>query len=352
MEQRSGNFEQNRADPPNLVPAASASGQSGDQEKASSSNSAGNREGSPPGPAGWKRVTGPGWITAIATLLIFVTTATYTYYAKKQWATMQAQLDQMASQLPELQRAANAAEKSAVTAENALKSGDQTTTSTLAQMAIQSKAMRNAAKAMKEQVAGIKDSNRINRDALISVQRAFITVPGLDERLNALDPSETNWMWDVSARIENSGATAAVHVVHNFITAPRIDEPDDDAFVGKNSANDYGETIGPKATGFSARLQVPHFIIKSLSAHRITDKKLFLWGWIIYRDTFEGTPPHLTEFCEQFNRAIHKSAGDLAWTWQTEHCATHNCIDEYCPDYRQIVQAAYPDPSRKSREPN
>lgn len=325
----------------------------------SSDDSADGRKERPPGPAGWKRVTGPDWITAIAALLIFVTMASYTYYARKQSESMQAQLDQVAKQLAELQRAARAAEKSAAAAENALKSGNQATTSTLAQMAIQSKiqnkiqnkAMQDAAEAMKGEFAEIKESNRVNRDALISVQRAFITVPGLEERLNALDPSELNWMWDVRARIENSGATAAMKVVHSFIAAPRIDEPDEDAFIGKKTANDYGETIGPKATGFSARLQVPHFVIKALSTpDRTTNQELFLWGWITYRDTFEDTSPHLTEFCERFTRAIHKS--ELAWTWQTEHCSTHNCIDQNCPDYRQLIQAAYPNPSRQSKEPD
>lgn len=35
-----------------------------------------------------KRWTGPDWVTAIATVMIFLTTAVYTYYARKQWQEM------------------------------------------------------------------------------------------------------------------------------------------------------------------------------------------------------------------------------------------------------------------------
>jgi hypothetical protein len=37
-----------------------------------------------------KQWTGPDWVTAIATVMIFITTAVYTYYARRQWQEMKA----------------------------------------------------------------------------------------------------------------------------------------------------------------------------------------------------------------------------------------------------------------------
>jgi hypothetical protein len=54
-------------------------------------------------PLWWKAMSGPDWITAIATVMIFFATALYVYYAKKQWKTMDAQLGVMSSQLKEIQ---------------------------------------------------------------------------------------------------------------------------------------------------------------------------------------------------------------------------------------------------------
>jgi hypothetical protein len=52
------------------------------------------------------------WMTA-ATVVIAATTIFYTYYARKQWVSMDAQLAEIRRQYPELQRTANAAKESA-----------------------------------------------------------------------------------------------------------------------------------------------------------------------------------------------------------------------------------------------
>jgi hypothetical protein len=47
----------------------------------------------------WKPLTGPDWVTAIATAMIFLATAVYVYYARKQWSVMSDQLSTMNGQL-------------------------------------------------------------------------------------------------------------------------------------------------------------------------------------------------------------------------------------------------------------
>ena len=67
---------------------------------------------------GWKTIWGfldrhNGSIGAIATVAIVVLTVFYVNYSRRQWQTMQGQLDQMKQQLPELQRSAKASEDGA-----------------------------------------------------------------------------------------------------------------------------------------------------------------------------------------------------------------------------------------------
>jgi hypothetical protein len=54
--------------------------------------------------------------------------------------------------------------------------------------------------------------------------------------------------------------------------------------------------IGPKATRYSHRLQIP---IEVLEKVRRSEGRLFIWGWVQYRDAFEGTPVHATKICNE-----------------------------------------------------
>ena len=54
-----------------------------------------------------------GAVAAVATLAIMMLTAVYARYSRHQWQVMDGQLEQMRNQLPELQKAANAAKESA-----------------------------------------------------------------------------------------------------------------------------------------------------------------------------------------------------------------------------------------------
>jgi hypothetical protein len=66
--------------------------------------------------ARWFRRRDASFWTAWATILIFATTAIYTYYAMRQWSVMRDQLRQMTLQLPALQAAANGTLEGAHTA--------------------------------------------------------------------------------------------------------------------------------------------------------------------------------------------------------------------------------------------
>lgn len=73
----------------------------------------------------FKLMTGPDWVTAIATVMIFLATATYVWYARRQWqamsgqlTAMQGQLTEMKSQSPQLQKSADAAKTAADAAQS------------------------------------------------------------------------------------------------------------------------------------------------------------------------------------------------------------------------------------------
>ena len=65
-------------------------------------------------------------------------------------------------------------------------------------------------------------------------------------------------------------------------------------------------------------------------------RHLYFWGWVAYRDIFEDSNPHLTEFCNE----LTISEGDITTGEKVRFlqvsCGTHNCADEECRDYAEV----------------
>jgi len=107
-------------------------------------------------------------------------------------------------------------------------------------------------------------------------------------------------------------------------------------------------TIGPK----SKQAVTPVFLDESFifgtdlgdklekflpSAHPRSD--LYFWGWMAYRDVFSDTKPHITEFCRHLD-TVRTAGGELALAFDFGYCDQHNCTDEHCPDYEDIIKLA------------
>jgi hypothetical protein len=79
--------------------------------------------------------------------------------------------------------------------------------------------------------------------------------------------------------------------------------------------------------------------------------KWYFFGWLVYRDIFQGTPTHVMEFCRVKERSVREGnppQPHLDW----EFCERHNCADEQCADYKEIINLdALKEPRRPVTKP-
>jgi hypothetical protein len=145
-----------------------------------------------------------------------------------------------------------------------------------------------------------KDAANTSREALVKSQRAFVRSVGFP------------WFWrpdidrvgrdfyDITPNIENAGATPTVDmkIVVNYALR-NTPLPDDFDFP-------YVIEPGDSIIG-------PHQIIGTNNALIVDDdlvsvqngtKFFYMWGTITYRDVFDRTPVHITEYCTQITRVL------------------------------------------------
>lgn len=194
------------------------------------------------------------------------------------------------------------------------------------------------------QLNAMLDANKINRQSLESVQRAYLTMRALEPRPVVDEGKLAGWV--VEAAFDNSGSTTAQDVRHSVGTnLLGFDEPDEQGFIGPNVTSP--EYVGPKAPySVTSPVPFPENLVPQISkpgwSPPADKRRIFFWGWAAYRDVFPNTRPHITEFCMRVNGVIERSPQNQGWIMLTTSCRAHNCTDEYCPDYSEVVQKAYP----------
>lgn len=187
----------------------------------------------------------------------------------------------------------------------------------------------------------MRESNRINRDALITAQGALVTFSSF-RTLRFVDASPNEHYWVVSPIFENTGTTAATEVIDytNMDRLPK--EPDESQF--KGDAGPFRITyIGARQQqGLTPiRKPEPFIMTEELGPNfkiplpaQPADKPLFIWGWVGYRDIFDT--PHITEFCSIF-RGMALKLDRTEFSWNLDQCNNHYCIDKACPDFEDLV---------------
>lgn len=194
----------------------------------------------------------------------------------------------------------------------------------------------------------LRRSNEINREALESVQRAFVAYHGIEER-RAKQGNRV--FWEFQPTYENSGATPALDVINLFSIGEGSGELAEQEFkIGRQTLPISKwpiSTIAPRSTQSVARQFLEEsyifgtFLGDDLSefpnAHPKPD--LYFWGWMVYRDVFRQTKRHLTEFCRHMDfpeLVTRPPANSIRFNY--EGCEQHNCTDEHCPDYEEITK--------------
>jgi hypothetical protein len=203
------------------------------------------------------------------------------------------------------------------------------------------------------QLSQMVKSNKISRESLQSAQRAFVSFKSIvSARGNESWCEKGKHYWEFSPQFENLGSTPALSAVNHVGVAILTYEPDDAAFEKVDPSTFVWETIGPRAeiqVATSQAAKEDDILGKDYGEtmpilHEGThiplnipnSRMLFVWGWVAYRDVFNGTKPHLTEFCQRLmgiaqfgDRHVETFVG----------CGKHNCTDEYCGNYQEIIRA-------------
>jgi hypothetical protein len=179
-----------------------------------------------------------------------------------------------------------------------------------------------------------------------ATQRAFVTYVTmyLEPVINGgviptgPHPSVTNYRLHLP--MINSGTTPTKYSTYEMAVAVQDFAPSEGTdFDALQQAQRYPFVFGPKQTydGLGDAISV-----SDIEALRDNKKHAFFWGWIVYRDIFERTPIHLSEFCFNVTNPRWSKPNHTDPTAQmlvtTLPCQTHNCYDEDCKDYSKRIE--------------
>jgi hypothetical protein len=145
-----------------------------------------------------------------------------------------------------------------------------------------------------------KKSAEISERALIVTQRAFIRVANFPWLWRPDTARPGRYFYDITPIVENFGNTPTVEAKINVNSGLRDTIlPDDFDFPYQGEAGDT--LVGPKQTIGTSRAEI---LDEDLLAVQGGQKFFYIWGMITYRDVFDGTPLHTTEFCTQISRVL------------------------------------------------
>ena len=184
-----------------------------------------------------------------------------------------------------------------------------------------------------KQTKATQETAKTSRDALIVVQRAFVFPDaGQEPALRQNDGSPPTIIFPIP--FENSGSTPTknmtMHINWAYVIQGSPEPPFDDVKVNGVVPPNTDVVMGPRSKGYGLEAVVPQDMVKL--AFKNPTLKIRIWGWAIYRDVFDKTPWHLTEYC-YVTRFSGKADSDLPDAVAFDNCSTHNCSDEQCKDY-------------------
>jgi len=188
------------------------------------------------------------------------------------------------------------------------------------------------------QLTAMRESNTINREALVIVQRAFLNMRSIAGG-PVFGPGQTGYTFTTDW--ENTGSTPAIGVINYFgIVEQGIDDDKISTFrfVADKGTIFQKSVVGPKTTDTVGNRYEPDGFWRPIT----TTRHIAFWGYRLYRDSFPGTDLHLIEFCENLvntYKSIPTTSPLFAttpWSFSFTGCPVHNCSDQDCKDYGDL----------------
>ena len=188
--------------------------------------------------------------------------------------------------------------------------------------------------ANRESASAARDGVIVARDSLVAGQRAYVIASGMKHKLKTItNPrGKRNKAFEFTSQWENAGNTPAIGVLMLFGVWERYDLTEAE-FMGKAISPllpTAMSSVGPKTTIDSGVAHQP----EDFATSEPEVPRLF-WGWIVYRDIFPNSKIHVTEFCLKTTQIVPDGHGDYGF--DATVCDHHNCVDEFCEDYAEMV---------------
>lgn len=183
-------------------------------------------------------------------------------------------------------------------------------------------------------------NNDANKTAIVT-QRAFVTFTQIYfEPVPATTSPDHVFSYRAHMPMINNGTTATKYSTYEMAVAVQDSVPEEGTdFDALQQSEKYLSVFGPKQAydGLGTPVSVADF-----EAVAQNKKHMFFWGWIVYRDVFEGTPVRLSEFCFNVTNPIWQKPDHIDQTNPMKAtilpCKTHNCYDENCSDYNKRIE--------------
>jgi hypothetical protein len=241
------------------------------------------------------------WTFAISTIIALSTfgiVSAYTYYAAKQVA---------------------ATEDANGTSQKAVRESNRGLNLTLGKMDISN--------------GNTKDVAQLSRDALTKVQRAFIFPTPI------VTPQNNPYGFGISIQFDNSGYTPTRDMTMHVSDRVMNDIPKGFNFPDLwNAGEPHVNTPSYIAPKGRVAIFLPIFVPLDAAKASIANRNLptlYMWGWVKYRDVFNGTKRHQTLFCYKFlaipNPPDAKGVSSGV-SLADNSCPVHNCYDDECKE--------------------
>lgn len=174
-----------------------------------------------------------------------------------------------------------------------------------------------------KQADEIKDANKITRDALLYVQRAFI-FPVAQQVTQTSDGFDFVFVW------ENSGTTPTkemtTHVSFDyFLTEPASDYRFTDRWATGAAHVNTPTAVSPRGAAGVHSGVVPMNLMQLIISGKL---HIYFWGWAKYHDVFDNTPEHLTKFSYVLVPIDKKLTPNFRF--KMDNYGPDNCYDDQC----------------------
>jgi hypothetical protein len=190
----------------------------------------------------------------------------------------------------------------------------------------------------------LSETNRSNSEQLISIQKATIIFNGISgipfsrhTSGNKIDKGgvqlSPNWNNVGNTQTKNLRFYFApiVKADHEVLDPPNFKRTTIVQSI-QTDAQSIQAILGPKSSASSMGQTLTRDEIQ-----KMLDSKLFviLWGEATYNDIFQGTKPHVIQFCSRIINILTQGGLDASLksgtvVFQFVNCFSHNCMDEEC----------------------